>query len=465
MEQTPPADESIANTETPSSTSEVIAHVEKLAGEALGPTKDVADCGDEGVDGLKEMENDEGERAETGLTEQTGPNSPAETLLDTTNDDSLAELFGDKELVSKIDGIGQSIPDGKEGDSLRGVGKEDSTAFQLEKAVRGYDVTKLVRELTLPSLPALIPQQLADAAASYPSPGAEPRTEPQDSAMPATVAPVPNQLPSSTNKEFPGTASTKQPDKKQSEKEAAQPQMTTFEEFSKASDKASATHVNIEEKTAAKSSTSKKEKTKAPPTPQVPKPISARKESASAKTPAKGKALASTSKPSISSSSKRSLPIDLESDASSVEQSNNKKAKVETTNNARNTRSRRQSIAPTQISIDATDSESEEEEEQYLAMKSLDEDTGSKWPRFTAGDVYISLGSLHTYRLHSAILVRISKWFKDECKVVIKEQPEFARELTKKKLKFRFDYGVDGQGDSLLQRSVCRTHMISARSC
>jgi hypothetical protein len=98
--------------------------------------------------------------------------------------------------------------------------------------------------------------------------------------------------------------------------------------------------------------------------------------------------------------------------------------------------------------FDGGDSDTESEED-IVALKPTLPNTGNEFPRFSSGDVYISLNDTREYRLHSQILQVRSQWFKDALKLTPKEasnaylqEPDerAAKEFRQKsKLKFRFE--------------------------
>lgn len=108
--------------------------------------------------------------------------------------------------------------------------------------------------------------------------------------------------------------------------------------------------------------------------------------------------------------------------------------------------------------IDLDQTESEADDEQFGAMaKSIDTDTGDKFPRFSSGDTYIHIGDGYTYKLHSTILVRVSPFFKRIFKESIAETVvSVAKDLQKlRKVKYRIELSLCANGQWRFGRAVC----------
>jgi hypothetical protein len=506
MEQTPPTNESIAIAEPILPILENVENSEHQAErEILNPAKDLARGAREEADGVKEMENKKDASTKKGAAEQGGAAPLADAQSNTTDDDSMSELFGDKEVMQEIDGVGQSMPDGKEADRIHDARKDDSTTIQLEQAGRGYDVSKKAGGLTLPSVPAPDVQELVDAAASYPSPGAEPSTERQGTT--SELDRMPEQISSSTepgelsiaadrdqletqrlvldvtnpqeqtqsatlvdfgqeqHHQSTASSSMDRPSHNEPSEElvanGVAPKMITIAEFRQSSGKEETSKKSHNTNPEAQSSPSKAEKSKVPVTPEIKKKTyKAREGNTTKSNQSANKKPAQEVPVAASSARKRSHTIDLESEAGSTSKSGIKKVKTEDTKSTRSTRNSLASLPPPQPTpINVDDTESEEEDEVTVVLKPIDEDTKSKFPRYNNGDVYIFIDKHHTYRLHSALLQRVSPHFRNLMKSTVKEANESLIKDLKKKIKYRAELLLDDQGMDCLERTVCNGTM------
>ena len=199
-------------------------------------------------------------------------------------------------------------------------------------------------------------------------------------------------------------------------------------------------------------------------TPELRKPTAARKESTTTKSSAKTKARATTltTKPPTFSNLKRVLPIDLDPDTEMIAPKSTKKAKMEPVRTSRSTRSSVNPVSSLSEPIDVDLTDSEDENVVSVMLKTIEDATSTKFPRYSTGDVYIHIDQDHTYRLHSPILQRLSPFFKEAMKSNVKEfDDSIAKEMKKKQLKYRFDLTLSDKGVAYLKRSVslCVTFM------